>query len=98
MDSTCGNIDFLKSWTSWCNRVALSETARALKPEVAIASAGKNNRYGHPKREAVTILGVLAQFLLHRLSPYFPEGMDLELSVQHAKVDTDLGGKDGQTG
>lgn len=51
-----GDIDFLKVGHHG-SAVSLGEAeARALSPEVSIASAGANNRYGHPRQECVDVL------------------------------------------
>ena len=51
-----GDIDFLKVGHRG-SAVSLDEAeARALSPEVSIASAGANNRYGHPRQECVDVL------------------------------------------
>lgn len=57
-----GDIDILKIGHHG-SKVALTEdTAEALRPEVALISCGANNRYGHPKQEALDVLeGVAAQ-------------------------------------
>ena len=89
-----GDIDFLKVGHHGAAKSLYSETARVLKPEVAVASAGKNNRYGHPKQEAVDILeGVGARFYCTKDYgdvTVFPGEHGPKVSVQHAKVDTDL--------
>lgn len=89
-----GDIDFLKVGHHGAAKSLYPETARALKPEVAIASAGKNNRYGHPKQEAVDILeGVGARFYCTKDYgdvTVFPGEHGPRVSVQHAKVDTEL--------
>lgn len=51
-----GDVDFLKVGHHG-SAVSLDEAeARALSPEVSIASAGANNRYGHPRQECVDVL------------------------------------------
>lgn len=89
-----GDIDFLKVGHHGAAKSLYPDTARALKPEVAVASAGKNNRYGHPKQEAVDILeGVGARFYCTKDYgdvTVFPGEHGPRVSVQHAKVDTDL--------
>lgn len=89
-----GDIDFLKVGHHGAAKSLYPDTARALKPEVAIASAGKNNRYGHPKQEAVDILeGVGARFYCTKDYgdvTVFPGEHGPRVSVQHAKVDTEL--------
>ena len=89
-----GDIDFLKVGHHGAAKSLYPETARALKPEVAVASAGKNNRYGHPKQEAVDILeGVGARFYCTKDYgdvTVFPGEHGPRVSVQHAKVDTEL--------
>lgn len=51
-----GDVDFLKVGHHGA-AVSLGEAeARALSPEVSIASAGANNRYGHPRQECVDVL------------------------------------------
>lgn len=51
-----GDVDFLKVGHHG-TAVSLGEAeARALSPEVSIASAGANNRYGHPRQECVDAL------------------------------------------
>lgn len=51
-----GDVDFLKVGHHG-SAVSLGEAeARALSPEVSIASAGANNRYGHPRQECVDVL------------------------------------------
>ncbi|WP_117204760.1 ComEC/Rec2 family competence protein [Paratractidigestivibacter faecalis] len=51
-----GDIDFLKVGHHG-SAVSLGEAeAMALSPEVSIASAGANNRYGHPRQECVDVL------------------------------------------
>lgn len=89
-----GDIDFLKVGHHGAAKSLYPDTARVLKPEVAIASAGKNNRYGHPKQEAVDILeGVGAKFYCTKDYgdvTVFPGEHGPRVSVQHAKVDTEL--------
>ena len=89
-----GDIDFLKVGHHGAAKSLYPDTARVLKPEVAVASAGKNNRYGHPKQEAVDILeGVGARFYCTKDYgdvTVFPGEHGPRVSVQHAKVDTDL--------
>ncbi len=51
-----GDVDFLKVGHHG-SAVSLGEAeARALSPEVSIASAGANNRYGHPRQKCVDVL------------------------------------------
>lgn len=51
-----GDVDFLKVGHHG-SAVSLDEAeARVLSPEVSIASAGANNRYGHPRQECVDVL------------------------------------------
>lgn len=51
-----GDVDFLKVGHHG-SAVSLGEAeAMALSPEVSIASAGANNRYGHPRQECVDVL------------------------------------------
>lgn len=51
-----GDVDFLKVGHHG-SAVSLGEAeARALSPEVSIASAGANNRYVHPRQECVDVL------------------------------------------
>lgn len=51
-----GDVDFLKVGHHG-SAVSLGKAeARALSPEVSIASAGANNRYGHPRQECVDVL------------------------------------------
>lgn len=89
-----GDIDFLKVGHHGAAKSLYPDTARVLKPEVAVASAGKNNRYGHPKQEAVDILeGVGARFYCTKDYgdvTVFPGEHGPRVSVQHAKVDTEL--------
>ena len=89
-----GDIDFLKVGHHGAAKSLYPETARVLKPEVAVASAGKNNRYGHPKQEAVDILeGVGARFYCTKDYgdvTVFPGKHGPRVNVQHAKVDTEL--------
>jgi len=51
-----GDIDFLKVGHHGSAVSVSAEEARALSPEVSVASAGKNNRYGHPRAECVDAL------------------------------------------
>ncbi len=89
-----GDIDFLKVGHHGAAKSLYPDTARVLKPEVAVVSAGKNNRYGHPKQEAVDILeGVGARFYCTKDYgdvTVFPGEHGPRVSVQHAKVDTEL--------
>ena len=88
-----GDIDFLKVGHHGAAKSLYPETARVLKPEVAVASAGKNNRYGHPKQEAIDILEeVGAKFYCTKDYgdvTVFPGEQGPRVSVQHAKVDTE---------
>ena len=89
-----GDIDFLKVGHHGAAKSLYPETANVLKPEVAVASAGRNNRYGHPKQEAVDILeSAGAKFYCTKDYgdvTVFPGKHGPRVSVQHAKVDTDL--------
>ena len=59
-----GDIDILKVGHHGSEVSLTSEQARALRPEVAVASAGEGNRYGHPSEECVDVLtGAGARFL-----------------------------------
>ena len=51
-----GDIDFLKVGHHGSAVSLTPEQARLLDPEVAIASAGQNNEYGHPSQECVEAL------------------------------------------
>lgn len=59
-----GDVDFLKVGHHG-SEVSLDEgEATVLTPEVSVASAGLNNRYGHPRQECVDALeGVGSRFL-----------------------------------
>ncbi len=50
------DLDFLKVGHHGSSVSIDSWEARALSPEVAVASAGEGNRYGHPKEECVETL------------------------------------------
>ena len=59
-----GDVDFLKVGHHG-SAVSLGKAeARALSPEVSIASAGANNRYGHPRQECVDVLEKAASAFL----------------------------------
>ena len=51
-----GDIDFLKVGHHGSAVSVSAEEARALSPEVSVASAGEGNRYGHPRAECVEAL------------------------------------------
>ena len=51
-----GDVDFLKVGHHGSAVSVDAELARALAPEVSVASAGRNNRYGHPKAECASAL------------------------------------------
>ena len=51
-----GDVDFLKVGHHGSAASLGEAEARALSPEVSIASAGANNRYGHPRQECVDVL------------------------------------------
>ncbi len=51
-----GDIDFLKVGHHGSAVSVTAEQAEALLPEVSVASAGENNRYGHPRKECVEAL------------------------------------------
>ena len=51
-----GDIDFLKVGHHGSKVSLDAEGAEALDPEVSVASAGENNRYGHPSPECEGIL------------------------------------------
>ena len=51
-----GDIDFLKVGHHGSEVSLTSEQAEALAPEVAVASAGEGNAYGHPRKECVEAL------------------------------------------
>ncbi len=51
-----GDIDFLKVGHHGSEVSITPEEARALDAEVAVASAGEGNKYGHPTDECVSIL------------------------------------------
>ena len=51
-----GDIDLLKVGHHGSAVSVSAEQAKALSPEVSVASAGKNNRYGHPRAECVDAL------------------------------------------
>jgi hypothetical protein len=51
------NIDVLKLGHHGSNTSARSPSSRLPDPEVAIASAGLNNQFGHPHAEVLTRLG-----------------------------------------
>lgn len=51
-----GDIDFLKVGHHGSARSITSAQVHVLKPEVAVASAGKNNKFGHPKPQCVATL------------------------------------------
>lgn len=51
-----GNIDLLKVGHHGSEVSITKEQARTLDPEVAVASAGKNNSYGHPSKACVEAL------------------------------------------
>lgn len=51
-----GDVDFLKVGHHG-SAISLDQSeAEALRPEVSVASAGLNNRYGHPRQECVDVL------------------------------------------
>lgn len=59
-----GDIDFLKVGHHGSDVSVTLEQALALRPEVAVASAGEGNSYGHPRPECVEALeGAGALFL-----------------------------------
>lgn len=51
-----GDIDLLKVGHHGSAVSITAEEAALLRPEVSVASAGENNRYGHPRRECVVAL------------------------------------------
>ena len=51
-----GDIDLLKVGHHGSEASLTSEEARALDPEVSVASAGEGNSYGHPTEECVRVL------------------------------------------
>lgn len=51
-----GNIDFLKVGHHGSEVSITKDQAARLDPEIAVASAGKNNRYGHPNASCVEAL------------------------------------------
>lgn len=51
-----GDIDFLKVGHHGSAVSVSAEEAKALNPEVSVASAGEGNRYGHPRAECVDAL------------------------------------------
>ena len=51
-----GDIDFLKVGHHGSAVSVSAEEAKALSPEVSVASAGEGNRYGHPRAECVDAL------------------------------------------
>lgn len=51
-----GDIDFLKVGHHGSARSITPEQVQKLKPEVSVASAGRNNTFGHPKPQCVTTL------------------------------------------
>jgi competence protein ComEC len=59
-----GNIDFLKVGHHGSAVSITKEQARILDPEVSVASAGLNNRYGHPATECVEALEEADSFFL----------------------------------
>ncbi len=51
-----GDIDMLKVGHHGSEVSITAEQARDIDPEVSVASAGKNNRYGHPTQECIDAL------------------------------------------
>ena len=51
-----GDIDFLKVGHHGSARSITPEQVQKLKPEVSVASAGRNNTFGHPKPQCVATL------------------------------------------
>lgn len=51
-----GDIDFLKVGHHGSAVSVSADEAKALSPEVSVASAGEGNRYGHPRAECVDAL------------------------------------------
>lgn len=51
-----GDVDFLKVGHHGSEISLTSDEARALDPEVSVASAGEGNSYGHPRSECVSVL------------------------------------------
>ena len=51
-----GDIDLLKVGHHGSEVSLYADTAKALDPEVAVASAGEGNSYGHPREECVEML------------------------------------------
>lgn len=51
-----GDIDFLKVGHHGSAASITEDEARTLLPEVSVASAGENNRYGHPRQECIDVL------------------------------------------
>ena len=51
-----GDIDLLKVGHHGSDISIRAEDARALSPELSVASAGRGNRYGHPRPECIGIL------------------------------------------
>jgi competence protein ComEC len=48
-----GRVDLLKVGHHGSRSASGQEWLRELKPEVAVISSGKGNKYGHPHREVV---------------------------------------------
>jgi competence protein ComEC len=59
-----GDVDFLKVGHHGSKVSVDVETAYALDPEVSVASAGENNRYGHPSPECVEELEEVGSIFL----------------------------------
>lgn len=51
-----GNIDVLKVSHHGSKESVSDEILKKLDPEIAVISAGENNRFGHPHRETINIL------------------------------------------
>ncbi|MBQ6538447.1 MAG: hypothetical protein IJL75_06035, partial [Eubacterium sp.] len=47
------DVDYLKVGHHGSKNSSSEEFLKVIKPEIAVASAGKNNRYHHPAKDAV---------------------------------------------
>ena len=55
-DYDIGNIDILKVGHHGSRTSSSKKLIKSINPKYAIISVGKNNRYGHPNKEVLSIL------------------------------------------
>ena len=52
-EALLADVDYLKVGHHGSKNSSSEDFLKLIKPEIAVASAGKNNRYHHPAKEAV---------------------------------------------